>query len=412
MTSDRHSRLGILACPGGKHFANEVIQHLNTIYRRRMEKRIELLSGTYGLNREEVTRRMNFDLDLHSSEVQDGKSPDQPRYPQFEIPALFTRFANGEFKTEILATVRGVDLFIIQDVSNQYPIEFPGLKQKITLSVNDHIFCLLTCVDAALQAGAERVTLVLPSYPYARQHKKKGREGLTASRVGRMFESMGVARIITLDIHSREIENAFNSLILENLHASYQILLKLSEFVDLRDPDLVVVSPDTGAVDRNKFFASSIHRPLAVLYKERDYSKLSHSASENNITTTRLLGDVRGKIVFTADDMLGTGGTLIQAMRLLKDMGARQIYAAVSLPLFNGNAVEEFDKAFAQGLFDKIIGTNAVFHDERLLGRPWYAQANVADFFARAISRLHHNRSLSSLLDNSAIIQRFFSSRE
>lgn len=198
-----------------------------------------------------------------------------------------------------------------------------------------------------------------------------------------MFESMGVTRIITLDIHSREIENVFNRLILENLHASYQILLKLSELVDLKDPDIVVVSPDTGAVDRNKFYASSLQRPLALLYKERDYSKLSTSANESNITSTKLLGDVHGKIVFTADDMLGTGGTLIKAMQLMKEMGARKIFASVSLPLFNGNAIQDFDRAYEQGLFDKIIGTNAVYHNGRLLERPWFCQANVSNFFAR-----------------------------
>lgn len=408
MTSDRLTRLGILACPGGRAFAKQIVHHLEGIYQRRAEKRIDTLSRTYGIGRDEVIRRINFDLDLHSNEIGDSHAIDRIRKIEFEIPVKFTRFANGEFKSEILSTVRGVDLYIVQDVANQYPIRFDDPDEEITLSVNDHIFCLMTCVDAAMQAGVERLTLVLPSYPYARQHKKKGREGLTASRIGRLFESMGVARILTLDIHSREIENVFNRLILENLHASYQILLKLSELVDLHDPDIVVVSPDTGAVDRNKFFASSLQRPLALLYKERDYSKLSTSAHESNITSTKLLGDVKDKIVFTADDMLGTGGTLIKAMQLLKTMGARRIYASVSLPLFNGNAIPDFDAAYRDGLFDKIIGTNAVYHNGRLLDKPWFCQADVSNFFARAISRLHHNRSLSSLLDNSAIIQRTF----
>ncbi|HTH13697.1 MAG TPA: ribose-phosphate diphosphokinase, partial [Spirochaetia bacterium] len=120
----------------------------------------------------------------------------------------------------------------------------------------------------------------------------------------------------------------------------------------------------------------------------------------------KLLGDVRGKNVFLADDLLGTGGTLIKAFKLLKEMGAKKIVAGISLPLFTGEAIQFFDEAYEQGLFHKIIGTNAVFHDETLLDRPWYATANVSNLFARAMSRLHHNRSLSSLLDNSAIIQK------
>jgi ribose-phosphate pyrophosphokinase len=166
------------------------------------------------------------------------------------------------------------------------------------------------------------------------------------------------------------------------------------------------VSPDTGAIDRNKYFASNLRRPLALLYKERDYSKLSTSATETNITSSKLLGEVKGKTVFMADDMLGTGGTLIKAMRLMKDMGAKDIIPAVSLPLFTGEAIRFFDEAYAEGLFKRIIGTNAVYHSKELQEKEWYCSANVSNLFARAISRLHHNRSLSSLLDNSKIIQK------
>lgn len=405
MSFVRPTTLGILACPGGRRFANEIISQLKGIYMRSYDKKIAALATAYQLPQEEITRRINLDIDLHANELGTTKVSAY-RPPSFNVPAIFTRFANGELKTEIQSSVRGMDLFIVQDVENHYPIKFHGSSEAVCLSVNDHIFGLMTTVDAALQAGAESVTLVLPSYPYARQHKKKGREGLTASRFGQWMESLGVTRIMTLDIHSKEIDNTFNRLNLENLHASYQMMRKLHDIVDLQDPDLVVVSPDTGAVDRNKFYASSLQRPLALLYKERDYSKLTQNASESNITATKLLGDVNGKIVFMADDLLGTGGTLIKAMELLKKMGARQIICAVSLPLFTGEAIKYFDEAFEKGLFYRIIGTNGVYHDDRLLSRPWYTRASVSNLFARAISRIHHNRSLASLLDNSAIIQK------
>jgi ribose-phosphate pyrophosphokinase len=257
----------------------------------------------------------------------------------------------------------------------------------------------MTAVDAAIQAGAESVTVVIPSYPYARQHKKKGREGLTAARFGQMMENMGVTRILTLDIHSKEIENTFIRLNLESLHGSYQILRCLHDLIDLNDPDLVIVSPDTGAVDRNKFYASCIQRPLAMLYKERDYSKVSTSAGESNITSTKLLGDVWGKNVFLADDLLGTGGTLIKAFKQLKEMGAKKIVAGISLPLFTGEAIQFFDEAYEQGLFHKIIGTNAVFHSDDLNSRSWYSVASISGLFAKAIFRLHSRQSLSRLLD-------------
>ena len=235
-------------------------------------------------------------------------------------------------KTEILDSVRGKDIYIFQDVENHQPIPFNDSTTHRYLSVNDHLFSLFVTIDAAMQAGAERVNLVLPAFPYSRQHKKKGREGLTAARVGQMLEHLGVSRIITLDIHSREIENCFDKLRLENLHASLQIIEKLIGVTDISSEDLVILSPDTGAIDRNKFYANALGKPLALLYKERDYSKVSKNAAESNISEMKLLGDVKGKTVFMADDMIGTGGTLIKGMKNLKDMGAEKVICAVSLP--------------------------------------------------------------------------------
>jgi ribose-phosphate pyrophosphokinase len=267
---------------------------------------------------------------------------------------------------------------------------------------------IMVTVDAARLAGAERITLVIPNYPYSRQHKAKGREGLSASRIGKIFESLGVDNIITLDIHSRDIMNAFNKLRLENLHASYQIIQTLTRMDGVLNDDFVVVSPDTGAVDRNKFYASALKKPLALLYKERDYSKLAKDATQSNISQLRLLGCVKDKTVFMADDMLGTGGTLIKGMRLLKENGARKIICAISLPLFSGNAISHFDEAYNEGLFYRIIGTNAVYHEE-LVKREWYVNVNITRLFAQVISRLHQNQSVSSLLDNAAIINRLVS---
>ncbi len=174
---------------------------------------------------------------------------------------------------------------------------------------------------------------------------------------------------------------------------------------DLKDERLVVVAPDTGAVDRSKFYASILGRPLAMLYKERDYSRVAQSAEKGNITDMRLLGSVAGKFVFMSDDMLGTGGTLLKAIRKLKEFGAEKIVCAVSLPLFTAQAVESFQAAWEEGLFTCVIGTNAVYHDASVLERPWYLSADVSHLFARIIYRLHHNRSLGSLLDDRSVIK-------
>jgi ribose-phosphate pyrophosphokinase len=277
--------------------------------------------------------------------------------------------------------------------------------------VNDHLMTILVTVDAVKQAGADHVTLVAPIYPYSRQHRKKGREGVTAGRIGLLLESLGVNRIITLDIHSREIGNAFNFMRLENLHASYQITRQLAKISEIQKGDFVVVSPDTGAVDRNKFYATAFKKPLALLYKERDYSKVSRDALENNIAEIKLLGDVRDKTVFMADDMLGTGGTLLKAMQFLKEQGAGKVICSISLPLFSGNAIEYFDNAYREGLFYRIIGTNAVYQEE-LLKREWYISVNITKLFAQTISRLHQGQSLSSLLDNREIIEKLWAENQ
>jgi ribose-phosphate pyrophosphokinase len=399
------TKMGIIACPGAEAFADQVVRKLAGIYKRRFDRKTQALASRYHISQELAIRKINFSNDANSGSVYIPGSTDRYRPPQFKIDARHTFFANGEIKTEILQSVRGKDIFIFQDIENHQPIGFNDNSVYRIMSVNDHIFNIFVTVDAAMQAGANRINLVLPMYPYSRQHKKKGREGLTAARIGAMLENLGVSRIITLDIHSREIENCFDKLRLENLHASFQIIEKLMSVVDIQTENLVVLAPDTGAVDRNKFYANALQRPLALLYKERDYSKVTKNASESNISEMKLLGNVEGKTVFMADDMIGTGGTLLKGMKNLKDLGASKVICAVSLPLFNGSALDDFDAGYKQGLFYRIIGTNAVYHKE-LLQKEWYIQADVTGLFAQIISLVHHDKSLSSLLDNRDVVAR------
>jgi ribose-phosphate pyrophosphokinase len=401
------ANLAVIACPGGEVFADQVIAHLKRVFRKDFDRSVDRIAQRYAMEPSAAARRLNF--------INDAALPAHPlsggvegfRCPRFKVPVRYSLFANGEIKAEILESVRGKDLYIVQDVENHYPVRFNEGELRQTLSINDHLMTVFVTADAARQAGAQQVTLVLPVYPYARQHKKKGREGLTASRVGNILETLGVSRIITLDIHSRETGNAFTAMRVENLHASYQIIQALSRLPGVLNEGFVVVSPDTGAVDRNKFYATALKKPLALLYKERDYSRVSKNAVENNISEIKLLGNVRGKTVLMADDMLGTGGTLLKAMKFLKDEGAGKVIAAISLPLFSKDAVSYFDAAYQEGLFYRIIGTNAVYQEEAAR-REWYISVNITSLFARTICRLHQGLSLSSLLDNREVIVRLF----
>ena len=404
MSFAKPTSLALIACPGAEDFTDRIVADLKRTYQRRFAKKARLISATYGMDTAQAYQEMNKADDLTSHRVTAVGNAEDYRIPAFRVPCKFTRFANSEVKTEILHSVRGHDVFIVQDVANVQKI--PIGEQHIEFSINDHIMTLMTTIDASRHAGARRISLVLPTYPYSRQHKKKGREGLTASMVGRMWEMMEVSRVITLDIHSPAIDHTFSTLRLENLHASYQILRTTSDIVDLINEDLVIVSPDTGSIDRNKFYADCLKKPLALLYKERDYSRTSKNAMDSNITNVRLLGDVDGKTVFIADDMLGTGGTLIKAMKVIRAMGAQKIICSVSLPFFSGEALFHFKEAHKAGCFDYIIGTNAVHLSKEILSQAWYRSADVSHLFSRSISRIHHNRSVSPLLDNREMIER------
>ena len=399
-------KLGIITGPGSEYLSGKIVKHLKGLYVERYHKLSKNLAYRYNMTEDEILREVSFIDDLGNKKIPSGKCPTEFICPNFDIPVKYTRVLNGEVKAEILEPVRGIRIYIIYDVTNDVPMKINGCENPISFSVNDHIMMLFTIVNALNLAGAESVTLVLPTYPYARQHKKSSREALTAALFGQMCEGLGVERIITLDIHSKEIENCFRTVHLENLHASYQFLVELKKIIDISDPDITVVSTDVGAVSRTKFYAQILHRPLAMLYKERDYSIVTTGAKNTNIKSINLLGDVNGKTVIIADDMLASGGTMLIAMKFLRERGAKKIICIVSLPFFNGNAIETFDKANKDGDFDYVIGTNAVFHNDSLLSKKWFIQTDASELFARTINRLHHGRAISPLLDNRKIVQR------
>lgn len=399
-------KLGVITGLGSEYLAGKVVKHLRRLYVERYNKLAKTLVSRYDIPEDKILREVSFIDDLGSKKIPSGKCPTEYQCPNLDIAVKYTRFLNGEVKSEILDPVRGLKIYIVYDVTNNSPLKISGYDTPVSFTLNDHIMMLFTLINAVNLAGADGITLVLPTYPYARQHKKSSREALTAAVFGRMCENLGVERIITLDLHCKEIENSFTSLHMENLHASYQILVELKKIVDISDPDITVVSPDTGAVARNKFYAQVLHRPLAMLYKERDYSIVTTGAKNTNIKSISLLGDVQGKTVLIADDMLASGGTMLIAMKHLRTMGAKKIICITSLPFFNGNAVETFDKAHEEGVFDYVIGTNVVYHGEDLLSKSWFIQTDISELFARVISRLHHGRSISPLLDNRKVVQK------
>jgi ribose-phosphate pyrophosphokinase len=290
-------------------------------------------------------------------------------------------FANGEIKTIIKENIRGDDHYIVQCMDDP-------LSDN---SINDNLMALLTAINAAFQSDADSITVVIPQYPYSRQERKKTREGITARQVARFLEVSGANRVITLDIHAEAIMGFFSYAKLEDLHASQTIIDHFKEHYPT--DNLIVTAPDVGGAEKARFYSKAMRTDLAIVDKARDYSRVGV------IESMRLVGDVSGKDVFIPDDMISTGGTIINAAKLLKDNGANNIYVAISLPFFNGNAKELLAKAYEDGTITKVISTDSVIHGEDFIQKnPWYDEVSIAPLFARVIYHINAKKSVSELL--------------
>ena len=298
------------------------------------------------------------------------------------IESKETHFGNSEIKTEVLDSIRGTDIFIFQDVENSVN----------GFSVDENLRALKTAIDASWRSGADHISVVIPTFPYARQDKPKSREGITAAKVAEEIEDNKAGQIITLDIHNSAIAGFFRMARFEGLHASKNIMDYVIEHIDTKN--LVVLAPDAGGAPRAEHYASRLKTELGFIYKKRDYSK------PNFVSESVLLGNVRGKDVLLVDDMVDTGGTVVSTVNLLKEKeGANTVFFACALPLFNGNAVKKLDDLCRKGYLTGFIGTDAVYHGDDFATRyPWFIEVSVAKYFARVIFNINHNRSISELL--------------
>jgi ribose-phosphate pyrophosphokinase len=294
-----------------------------------------------------------------------------------------TKFANTEIKAEIKKSIRDTDCYIVQDVSNK----------ENGYSVNDNLFATLSLINAAKISCAKRITVILPTFPYARQDKIFGREGLSAKIITNILELSGADKIITLDLHNKAIVGFFNKAIIENLFAERIFTKYLLNKVNINN--LVVSSPDIGGIKAASSLAKNLQAPLVTIYKERNYSKA------NNVESMELIGKVVDKDVILVDDILDTGGTLVNAVNLLKEKGANKVYFFVSLCLLNDPAVERINKLYLEKKIDKIITTDAVYHTEETIKKyPWLETVPISKYFAEVIFNLHLSRSIAKVFEH------------
>ena len=289
---------------------------------------------------------------------------------RLELPlgeALVNRFPDGEINVKINDDVRNRDVFIVQPTCPP---------------VNDSLMELLIMVDCLRRASAERITAVIPYYGYGRSDKKdRPRVPISAKLVANLITVAGAHRLLTMDLHAAQIQGFFD-IPVDHLFAAAVII----EYVQqLKLPDLVVVSPDAGGVERARAYAKRLDASLAIVDKRRDQPNV---AEVHNV-----IGDVTGKTALVVDDMVDTAGTLSKVAEALKAAGAREVLASCSHPVLSGHAIERLEKS----ALAKLITTDSIPLAPEKLKNGRIVVLGVAGLLSRAIKNIHEETSVTSL---------------
>ena len=301
------------------------------------------------------------------------------------------RFSNGEGKIKINDTIRDKDIYILSDVGN-YNITYKmhGFIQH--MSPDEH-FQDIKRVISALSGYASKITLVMPLLYQSRQHKRKGNESLDCAIALKELETLGVNHIITFDAHDPNTSNAIPNLPFDNFYVANEILDKLIEKEDIRN--LLVISPDMGAMERAKYFAELLGVDVGVYYKRRDLSKVVNG--KNPIIEHVYLGsDVKNKNIIVVDDMIASGASMIDVAKDLKRRGANNIYFVSTFSLLT-EGPDIFINAYNEGLFTKLYSTNVSYVPDEIKNEIWYEDVDCSLKMASIIDALHKKESLKSL---------------
>jgi ribose-phosphate pyrophosphokinase len=284
--------------------------------------------------------------------------------------AVVRRFADMEIFVEIQENVRGADIFVVQSTS------FPA---------NDHLMELLIIIDALRRASAHRITAVLPYFGYARQDRKPGpRAPISAKLVANLITRAGADRVMTLDLHAGQIQGFFD-IPTDNLYASPVMVRDIKERFDLSK--VMVVSPDVGGVVRARGLAKRIDAPLAIVDKRRE------RPGESEVMN--VIGDVEGRTCILVDDIVDSGGTLVNAADALLEKGATEVYAYLSHGVLSGGAVA---RVTASRLKELVI-TDSIQPTEAVRVARNIRVLSIATLIGEAIGRTAAEESVSSLFD-------------
>jgi ribose-phosphate pyrophosphokinase len=281
--------------------------------------------------------------------------------------AHITRFKDGECYVQIQENVRGADVFVMQPTCRP---------------VDEHLMELLLMIDALKRASARRITAVIPYYGYARQDRKdKPRVPISSKLVADLLTTAGADRALVVDLHAPQLQGFFN-IPVDHLFGSPVLV---SHFRDLNLPDLTVVSPDAGGVERARFFAKKMDAALAIVDKRR--------VEMNVAEVMHVIGDVRGRNCLIIDDLIDTAGTLVKTASALIENGATAVYACCSHPVFSPPAIENISKSS----ITQVVVTNTIPLTEEAKHEPKIKVLTIAGLIGRAIQSIHEETSVSKL---------------
>lgn len=306
------------------------------------------------------------------------------------------RFNSGEAKAVLAETVRGKDLFILVDVCN-HSLTYTMNGYTNHMSPDDH-YQDLKRVIAATNGKAHRINVIMPFLYEGRQHRRTGRESLDCAYAFEELAEMGVRNFITFDAHDPRIQNAAPLNGFDNFTAHYQFirtLLGAEKNLVLDKEHVIVISPDEGALDRAIYFSSVIGADTGMFYKRRDYSTIVNG--KNPIVAHEFLGNnIEGKDIIIIDDMISSGDSMIDTSRQLKSMKAKRVFICTTFGLFT-NGLDAFDKAYTEGVFDRVITTNLNYRPPALLTKPYYLEADMSKFLASIIDYMNHDLAMENV---------------
>ena len=281
--------------------------------------------------------------------------------------ALVGRFSDGEVRVKIEDNVRGRDVFVIQPTCPP---------------VNENLMELLIMLDALRRASARRITAVIPYFGYARQDRKdQPRVPITAKLVANLLTVAGASRVLTLDLHAGQIQGFFD-IPLDHLYA-VNVFIEYFKKLKIKN-DLVVVSPDVGGIKMARAYAKRFKASLAIVDKRRN--------SPDSTEVMHLLGEVKGRTAILVDDLIATGSSLVEAAKVLKERGAKKIYACVTHGVLSGDAVKKLENSF----IDFLVITDSIPLPPEKRSKK-IKVVSVAGLFAEAIKRIHLEKSISIL---------------